>query len=113
MEMNFQISPESVFRLIRSCARERLNPVSQNASILSIIEQFIIYHDKAREGHHGKTTAFWLSVIDQLLSVHGPVAPMSRFPLLRIQRANHYLACFKRAAEPFPEIPKPFDDGQS
>ena len=63
--MNYQISPDGLFRFIQECARERLNLVLQDASTLNIIEQFNIYHDKVREAHIGKKAVVCLSVMDQ------------------------------------------------
>ena len=59
------MSLEGLFRLIQSCARERLNLVLQDVSTLNMIEQFIIYHDKVRTEHLEKTAAFCLFVMDE------------------------------------------------
>ena len=63
-EINVQISPAALLDLIESCTRQQLDIALEDSSTLTVIQQYLDYQDKVRNGHLGKTAMFWLSVMD-------------------------------------------------
>ena len=63
-EINVQISPEALLSLMKSCNRQHLDLALQDASTLNVIHQYIIYQERVRKGHLGKTAVYWMSVMD-------------------------------------------------
>ena len=58
------INPEAMINLVERCDRENLNAVIDDPSTLELLDKYIAYEDKVRDGHIGKTAVFWISVID-------------------------------------------------
>ena len=63
-EENLQIPQETLINLMHCCSRENLDAALKDSSLLKVIHQYIQYQQKVREGHLGKTSMFWLSVMD-------------------------------------------------
>ena len=45
--------------------REQLKIALQSPVITALIEEYLQFEEKVRQGHRGKTAVFWISVIDQ------------------------------------------------
>jgi hypothetical protein len=56
--------PLALFNLTQTCNRENLSNVLQDPSTLTILQKYISYQKKARNGDLGKTAKFWMGVID-------------------------------------------------
>ena len=64
-EENVQVSdPMALLNLVQKCNRENLDITLEDPSALTILERYVSYEAKVRNGHLGKTAAFWLSVIE-------------------------------------------------
>ena len=63
-ETDIQLCPDVVLEVIRAPSRHNLDLALQDASTLVIIQEYLDYQDKVRQGHLGKTAKFWLSVMD-------------------------------------------------
>ncbi|XP_049337187.1 uncharacterized protein LOC111196954 [Astyanax mexicanus] len=63
-EENLAIPQETLTNLVHCCSRENLDAALKDHSLLKMIHQYIGYQQKVREGHLGKTSMFWLSVMD-------------------------------------------------
>lgn len=61
---NVEIVPEAVLVLINSCEREQLDHTLADQSTRQMLDGYIKYQQKVRQGHLGKTATFWLSVMD-------------------------------------------------
>ncbi|CAH1773854.1 unnamed protein product [Owenia fusiformis] len=60
------INPMALFELVQTCSREHLDFALKDPSTLTILEKYVSYEDKVRDGHLGKTATFWMSVIDHI-----------------------------------------------
>lgn len=57
-------NPMSLLNLIQPCNHNKLDFALQNLSTFTILDKHLSNEDKVHAGHLGKTTTFWLSVID-------------------------------------------------
>lgn len=64
-EENLEINPESLLNLIESCDCEHLDRALADSSTSAIIQKYLEYQERVRNGHLGKTAMFWLSVMDK------------------------------------------------
>lgn len=64
-EENVEVTnPKALFNLIQTCSRENLELALKDNSTLALVNKYVAYEDRVRDGHLGKTATFWLSVID-------------------------------------------------
>lgn len=64
-EENMEINiPMALFNLTQSCNCESLNAAIKDRNTATILEKYVAYKRKVRDGHLGKTAKFWISVID-------------------------------------------------
>lgn len=63
-EEKIEVSSVSLLSLVQNCSRENLDQAMQDPGTLSILEKYVAYEHKVRQGHLGKTAMFWMSVID-------------------------------------------------
>jgi hypothetical protein len=53
----------ALLNMTQSCDREHLNEALKDSSTLTFIDKYRAYEEKVRNGHLGKTAAFWMSFI--------------------------------------------------
>ena len=58
--------PVALLYLVQFCNREKLDLALQDPSTLTILERYVSYEDRVRNGHLGKIATFWLSVIEHM-----------------------------------------------
>ena len=68
-EENVKIPCDALKHLIHCSNRDNLNIALDNEFITDVIERYIQFQKKVRNGHLGKTAIFWLSVIDHARNV--------------------------------------------
>ena len=66
-------NPMGPLNLVQICNRENLDLALSDPNTLTILERYTSYRDLVRNGQFGKTTRFWLSVIQ--------VIPMLQYSL--------------------------------
>ena len=55
--------PAQLLNMTQSYTSEHLDKALKDASTLNLIEKYLAYQEKVREGHLGKTAALWASFI--------------------------------------------------
>ena len=63
-EENLQVSnPSTILNITQTCTRENLTMALEDPNTLNFIQKYYDYEEKVRNGHLGKTAAFWMSFI--------------------------------------------------
>ena len=62
---NGEVHPKCLLTLIDSCNRSNLDIALNDQSTIELIQRYLEFQNRVRNGHQGKIGKFWLSFMDQ------------------------------------------------
>ena len=57
-------TPMALMKIVQECNRQKLDSVLNDPSSNQLINSYLQYEEKVRNGHLGKTAMFWFSIVD-------------------------------------------------